>query len=303
MSEGPSPTSWKDAKPYITWGSLVFTCFFVFIEKLVEQSYGQALASFLLGLAIATVALNSKTWLERTDPNWGFAGALILVATFLTAPFVEQHRWPFSTIIRDPPNAEDIAKATAPIQKQLTDVTDQRDAALTDAKNAKSQLEAQERELVAAQQALEVERKKIVQPPPPTQALPPKAAFTDTYSISQSDIRNLRDEIFKIREALPSSILIQTADDGAARAIATSLSKAIGFAGIEVGGMSIGYPITPQETGISIRVDDLGKIPGGAKKLAEAIKTILGVEPRYTAARAIGADNFSLFAGTNPKDN
>jgi hypothetical protein len=56
------------------------------------------------------------------------------------------------------------------------------------------------------------------------------------------------------------------------------------------------------ETGVSIRVADLGKIPSGAKRLAEAIKKILGVEPKYTAARGIGADDFTLFAGTNPSE-
>jgi hypothetical protein len=97
MSEGPFPKTFKEALPYITWGSLIFTCGFVVIEKVVEQSYGQALAALLLGLAILAVALNSKTWIERTNPNWAFAGALMAVLAILSLPFIEQQRWPFST--------------------------------------------------------------------------------------------------------------------------------------------------------------------------------------------------------------
>jgi uncharacterized membrane protein YdcZ (DUF606 family) len=77
MSEDKPPKSWPEFASTWTWGGLVFTCAFVFIEKLVEQSYGQALLSLILGLGIGAVALHSKSWLEQTSPNWIYAAAVI----------------------------------------------------------------------------------------------------------------------------------------------------------------------------------------------------------------------------------
>jgi hypothetical protein len=37
---------------------------------LVDGSYGQALFALIAGLGVTAVALHSKTWLERTSPNW-----------------------------------------------------------------------------------------------------------------------------------------------------------------------------------------------------------------------------------------
>jgi hypothetical protein len=152
-------------------------------------------------------------------------------------------------------------------------------------------------------------RDQIIQEAPPgsqakspVQSASPQDSFVATYTMSQADIRNLRDEIFKIKSSLPEHITIQTADDVGARHVANALSKGIGFGGINVDGMSVGYPITPKETGISIRIADLNKKPNSAIKLAEAITKITGVEPQYTAAPNIGPDAFVLFAGTNPKE-
>jgi hypothetical protein len=84
--------------------------------------------------------------------------------------------------------------------------------------------------------------------------------------------------------------------------VAIALSKAFGLAGVDTSGMSVGYPVTPQETGISIRVADLSKIPDSAIKVAEAIKKITGVEPRFTPYSREGS-GFSVFVGTNPNEN
>ena len=68
MSDEKPPKNWWEFASNWTWGGLVFTCAFVFIEKLVEQNYGQALFALILGLGIGAVALHSKTWLnERTQ--------------------------------------------------------------------------------------------------------------------------------------------------------------------------------------------------------------------------------------------
>src|SRR6202171_3103712 len=96
VSDASTPKTWWEAiSSHVVWGSLVFTCFLVFIEKLIEQHYGQALAALILGFGIAAVALHSKAWLERTNPNWAFAGLLLAVLTLVEMPFIEQRRWPF----------------------------------------------------------------------------------------------------------------------------------------------------------------------------------------------------------------
>jgi hypothetical protein len=148
MSEASTPKTWWEAfSSHIVWGSLVFTCFLVFVEKLIEQHYGQALAALLLGLGIAAVALHSKTWLERTNPNWMFAGTAIAVMALVSFPFVEQRRWPFTGlhspgIVPGPPSAEDIAKATAPIRAELESVKRELTTTRGELENTKQQLRA-----------------------------------------------------------------------------------------------------------------------------------------------------------------
>jgi hypothetical protein len=90
MSEGPFPRTLEEAAPYITWGALVFTFMFIFVEKLVEGSYGQALFSFIGGLLVTAVALHSKTWLARTSPNYAFVAAATLALAVIFSPLIEQ---------------------------------------------------------------------------------------------------------------------------------------------------------------------------------------------------------------------
>jgi len=113
------PKNWKEARPQIVWAGLVAGFFFAFADRLVEQQYGQAIFALLSGLTVSAVALHSKTWLDRTNPNWAYGAFLALLLAIVLSPFVEQHRWPFSTVFHDAPTAEDIATATAPIQAQL----------------------------------------------------------------------------------------------------------------------------------------------------------------------------------------
>jgi hypothetical protein len=224
-----------------------------------------------------------------TDFRWWIGAVLVVLLWAAVAPTVEKHGWPSLTpkaeqiVIHDPPTAEDIAKASASIRAE-------RDAALSNLASV-----AKERD------DLSREANTPRQPSQPAQQ--PQNIFAATYVLSQTDIRKIRDEVFRIRESLPVAVSIQTADDNEARGVATALSKGLGFAGIQVAGMSIGYPITPQETGISIRVGDLRKIPDGARKLAEAIKAAVGVEPRYTAMQKLDPGEFRIFVGTNPKEN
>jgi hypothetical protein len=117
MSDVVAPKNWKDAIPSVAWGAVVFTCFFVTVEKVIEQNYGQAFFALIVGLAVMGIALHSQTWLERTNPTLAFAGALMALLALVASPMIERGWGPFqaSSIIHDPPSDEDIAKAAAPL--------------------------------------------------------------------------------------------------------------------------------------------------------------------------------------------
>ena len=186
------------------------------------------------------------------------------------------------------PSNQELTKALESSRQQGVIVANQLGAALIERDKLKAQLD-------------ELSRRQNAAPLPST-----ASSFETTYSLSQADILKLRDEFFKAKNAMPSVIVLQTADDGQSRGVANALSKAIGLAGIEPGGQSIGYPVTPQETGISIRVSDLEGISSGAKAFADVIKKVTGVEPRYTIGpKPIGEreGGFWVFVGTNPKEN
>ncbi len=121
MSTDTPPKNWKDAIPSVTWGAIVFTCFFVFIEKLVEQNYGQALFALIVGLGIVAVALHSKTWLEKTNPTVALFIAALIVVALVISPLIEQGRWPFSHTSDPDPGMG--AEAGASIQAQVKDKT------------------------------------------------------------------------------------------------------------------------------------------------------------------------------------
>lgn len=106
MSEGPFPKSIQEAIPWITWGAVIFTFFLVFVEKLVEGAYGQALSALIGGGLVTAVALHSKTWLEKTNPNWAIAAAFALLFAIISEPWIEQKKWPFASWFHDSAVAE-----------------------------------------------------------------------------------------------------------------------------------------------------------------------------------------------------
>jgi hypothetical protein len=82
-----------------------------------------------------------RSWATRINPNWVVGAFALLLLAIVLAPFVEQRRWPFighfalpttapPIVIHTPPTAEDIAKATAPTQTALDEMTRQRDTAI-----------------------------------------------------------------------------------------------------------------------------------------------------------------------------
>ncbi len=166
MSDEKPPKNWWEFASNWTWGGLVFTCAFVFIEKLVEQNYGQALFALILGLGIGAVALHSKTWLERTNPNWVYAASIVAVLSILLLPNIEERRWPFSAWFAPAPVSDaDMANARKQQldedQKQISDAQEAARKATTAKETTERSLEAANRQIVAlhsqlvqAQQAL-----------------------------------------------------------------------------------------------------------------------------------------------------
>lgn len=112
MSE-PLPKTWQEALPYVAWIGLVISCFLVFITKLVERSYGEALVSLLFGICIAAIALHSKDWLARTNPNWVYIASALVVVFLIMSPFVEEKRWPFSAWFPAAATPDQVAEAIA----------------------------------------------------------------------------------------------------------------------------------------------------------------------------------------------
>jgi hypothetical protein len=112
MSE-PLPKTWQEALPYVAWIGLVISCFLVFITKLIERSYGEALVSLLIGICITAIALHSKDWLARTNPNWVYVASAVVAVSLTMSPFIEEKRWPFSMWFPTPPTTDQIADAVA----------------------------------------------------------------------------------------------------------------------------------------------------------------------------------------------
>jgi hypothetical protein len=127
--------------------------------------------------------------------------------------------------------------------------------------------------------------------------------FAETYTFTYADAHKIRDEVFKIRDLLPPGMDIWAAYDSDARNVADGIFGGASLAGVSMRTVMRVSPLTPQETGISIRVGDLSKIPNSARALAGAIKNALGVEPTYTAMQGLQADQFYLFVGTNPHEH
>jgi hypothetical protein len=259
-------------------------------------------ASPAVSASIAMAARDARIWIA----------VLLIFFLYGVAPEIYRRATaPVATACWD--GSQELAKALENSRQQGAIVADQLGAALIERDRLKAQVDLTQKELAnsvanaaSLQRQLDEFHRRQNSPPPTVGPSPPPVSFENTYSLSQSDILRLRDEFFRVKNALPSVIVVQTADDSQARGVFVALSKAVGLAGIEPGGQSIGYPVTPQETGISIRIPDLERIPSGAKAFADAIKKVTGVEPKYTVGpKPIGEreGGFWVFVGTNPKEN
>jgi hypothetical protein len=135
MSEGSwLPKTWGEAIPQVFWGVLILGFGLEFCVSILDANYGRALAALVGLLAVLAVLIHQEQLRQRLlniNPNWIAAAFTLFLAAIILSPFVEAKRWPLSAwfqsriaIIHDPPSAEDIAKATAPIQADLSAATE-----------------------------------------------------------------------------------------------------------------------------------------------------------------------------------
>jgi hypothetical protein len=148
------PKTWREAIPLIVWGILIFAAGFEGIATLVHAEWLSSLASFALMVGLTAMLLHWKSWLAAVNPNWLAGAVTVVLAAIILSPFIEQGRWPFSvwfqsgspSATHDPPTAEDIAKATAPIRVE-------RDKAISDLATATKDRDDLKRENDALRQS------------------------------------------------------------------------------------------------------------------------------------------------------
>jgi hypothetical protein len=120
--EGSLPTTWREAVPYVVWVVLILGFGLETVAALVHFEWVRAIVSAIGLVAMMAAILHWKqirSWASELNPNWIVAALSLLLAGLILSPFVEQRRWPFSTVFRDPPSAEDIANATAPLRAEV----------------------------------------------------------------------------------------------------------------------------------------------------------------------------------------
>lgn len=104
--EGPVPTTWREAVPYVVWGFGVLGFVLEFIAALVHRDWTSLFISGVGGLGLMALALHwkqIKSWAATISPNWVVAVFALLLQAVLMMPFIEQQRWPFSAEISAAP--------------------------------------------------------------------------------------------------------------------------------------------------------------------------------------------------------
>jgi TolA-binding protein len=132
VSEGPLPRTWKEAVPYVVWGVLVLGFGLELVAAFVRGEWTHAIVSFAGLVALMSAALHwqqIKSWATGLNPNWVVASLSLVLAGLILSPFVEERRWPFSTAFHDPPTADDLARATAPLRSEVVELQRQLQAA------------------------------------------------------------------------------------------------------------------------------------------------------------------------------
>jgi hypothetical protein len=203
-------------------------------------------------------------------------GGSVLVLAVLTLPFIEQGRWPFAswlqpTIIHDDPIAEEVATATAPIQRQLDDVKKQRDAALSDSANLRTQLQRAQRDLLDTAhhgKGAEPKNQDVVQLP--------LSRTIESLSADERDL--LSRDLYRLKGELPV-IIVTVSGVNPPSHNRSEFVDIFRKAGIQPGTSDQSVE-GPDQGGLLLCVPDVNDIPDKVKKLADVLRKY-GIETSY----------------------
>jgi hypothetical protein len=128
---------------------------------------------------------------------------------------------------------------------------------------------------------------------------PTISSSATAYSLNEAQIHALADALFEVKNQLPASVDIQrVANDGESMSLSVQIGRAFDLASVQPL-YNWGRPYTPRDTGIRIRVGDIKSIPDGAKKVADALRTV-GIQSTFETLSGSGSGNFSIFVGPKP---
>jgi hypothetical protein len=224
MSEPPPPETPTAAARALILAfalALAFRC----VDRFGPGTYTDSAACGIGAVGLTIVDFKLKWVLEKagpgaaktlnnvaTDARWWIVTALVFLLVLTFSPFVEQHRWPFSTPepVVSAPN-QSLPSDTALIAKLRSENADLR----------KTQDKATAAESPAVSSA--------------------QSSFAESYNLTDEYTRQLRDEVSKALPFLPSHLSFLTADDPRARTLTYQLARGFGLAGVDTSGVQIGY--------------------------------------------------------------
>ena len=337
MSESPPPTkrlSEQDAWIYGGVGAAAFSTvlgvgLFGFYED--RQVLGTIFTAIGACGLVAMIILLKGNRLTILHSAMAF-----LIVTWL---FFGYMLWegPHTVVRHEPATAEEISKFASPLiserdalRQQAASAQNRLDEAMKEAPSLKAKLEEENRQIASLQSQLAVTSKErdtekqradnatkglaavnerlsalqnqsiTASAPTPTSIL----TFSQTYSLTDPQIKALRDEVFKVKGSLPPAINIElVSGDPKANQLANQIHKALDLAGTSPSNLIYGHPTSPKDVGVLIRVGDLRSIPEGAKVLASAIKEVIGTDPTFIdAPQNLGPGGFTLLVGPSPDD-
>jgi hypothetical protein len=281
VSEGSFwPKTWREALPLLVWGVVIFASGFEGVASLLHGEWLQAFLG-LGGMFGLTAMLIHWTRIRDnfSDVRWLMAAIMVALTVAALSPYVEQHRWPFSAVIHDPPTAQEIAKATAPVQAEL----DRSQSNLITMTKSRDELQYQIDALRQQKSSNATAAGSSSQP----------------YELEDAQIRKLADALFEAKNQLPSSIDIRRVMyDGVSMGLSVQIGRAFDLASIPPV-YNWSRPNTPRDTGVRIRVGDIQAIPDGAKKVAAALR-IVGIESSFETLSGEAPGNFMIFVGPKP---
>jgi hypothetical protein len=291
------PKNWIEAIPAILFGFYGLAFAFEAVSAMNRGDIDITIADTVGCAVCAGLALawwKRKDWLPQklvatstaivTDARWILGAMSVLLIASVLAPYIEQRRLPFAwqfgaatqTVIHDPPSADDIANVTRPIQDQLNAVTQQRDAALSEAASLRRQLEDTKR----------------------PQAQNP-AASQEKYALDAGTMRVLLPQIIALKPSLPKIMITRSWDMSAQGAI---LGYAAFFQrmGIEAD-QEIQEPAGSDQQGVMLAVVDVQNPPPIALQLADIMrKAGFGMHIVPLIGPAARRANFSIYVGPAP---